>query len=393
MIPPPTRRPWIMVILAALLVFGLVYAIKLIGSAPEVGGPGGAAPDGLPPAAVYVQTIVQETAQDEAQVTGSLKAAAKTEVAASEAGLIIEVLVDEGDATIQGAPLAKLDARRAAALGAETQAKITAAQSLVNQRTAEAARAKDDLEMKRGLLARKAISKSDILDAEQALSIAQSQLNSASDGVKEVESRLEFLKVQQDDLIIRAPFDGVVTVRHVEVGEWVSAGSVIASLVAIDPVEAWLRVPARFRNSVGNDSSSLRVRQSSTGDLFTPVKVTVMPEVKPLSQLFIVIATLENSDGKLTPGESITGIVPVGNNEPHWKFPVDALIRSSSGDFVYVAGEDGTGQRVSLKPAFEREGQIYVASSHGTLKAGDQVIVEGNERLQPGQPLMILERK
>ena len=68
-----------MVILAALLVFGLVYAIKLIGSAPEVGGPGGAAPDGLPPAAVYVQTIVQETAQDEAQVTGSLKAAAKTE--------------------------------------------------------------------------------------------------------------------------------------------------------------------------------------------------------------------------------------------------------------------------------------------------------------------------
>ena len=136
----PNRRPGVVAILAALLLLGLVYAIKLIGSAQEVGATNGAAADGVPPAAVYVQKITEETTQDIAKVTGSLRATAKADVAASEAGLAIELLVDEGDAVTKDAPMAKLDDRRITALLGEAKAAVTAAKSLVKQRNAEAAR-------------------------------------------------------------------------------------------------------------------------------------------------------------------------------------------------------------------------------------------------------------
>lgn len=388
---PNKSRRWLLFAVGGIMMLGLVFAIQIIANAPEV-GPKDEFSDGLPPAAVFVKTITQTTTQEFATVTGSLKSAARAEVAAREAGAVLEVLVDEGDEIQKDAILARLDARRTLALLAEAQASVTAAASLVVQRTAEQARAEDDLEMKRSLLARKAVSKSDVLDAEQALAVAHAQRNAASDGVEEMQSRTDFLKVQLEDLVIRAPFAGVVVARQVELGEWVAAGAPVASVVAVNPLEAWLRVPVRYRNSLSSAPDNLRVRQSATGAILTPSKVTLVPDVEPLSQLFTVVAVLDNTAGNLTPGESITGIVPVGNEEPHWQFPIDALVRSALGDFVYVNAEDDTAKRVAIKVAFERDGKAYVAASSGVLAAGDRVVVEGNDRLQPTQVMIIREQ-
>ena len=92
------------------------------------------------------------------------------------------------------------------------------------------------------------------------------------------------------------------------------------------------------------------------------------------------------------------GLLPVGKLEPHWRFSTDALIRSASGEFVYVVenpekeGELRGARRVPVEIAFERDNQAYVNVSSGAFSEGDRVIVEGNERLMPGQPLMVKSR-
>lgn len=396
MSPSPSSRPsssrGIVLGLAALLVLGLLYAIKTIQKAPAAGPGSAASPAGLPPAAVYIQIPVQETTENIAKATGSLRAQSRAEVAAREAGAVTEITVYEGDTVAQGAVLATLDPRRAVALLAEAKASLTAAKSLVRQRQAEASRASEDLAMKQSLLERRAISKSDILDAERTVTVAEAQSKASVDGVAQAQGQVDFLTVQLDDHTIRAPFAGVVVERHVEIGEWATAGDTIVTLVATDPVEAWLRVPTRYRTSVSSSPESLRIRQSSSGEMYKPAKVTLVPDVEPLSQLFTVVAKLTNKDGQFTPGESITGHVPVSERAPHWKVSVDAILRAPTGDFVYVAGPNGAAQSVPVTVAFERDGAAFILVSTSPLKADSQVVVEGNERLQPGQTLMIRER-
>ncbi|MEM7383512.1 MAG: efflux RND transporter periplasmic adaptor subunit [Verrucomicrobiota bacterium] len=397
--PSARRRFWVPMVLGLTLLAALAYAVKFIGDAPPVQGP--EFPPGLPPAAVYALPLAEETTRDVAEVTGTLKSAARAEVAAREAGAVIGVLVDEGDAVEKGAPLARLDPRRTRALHAEASAALTAATSLVSQRSAALIRARDDLAMKQSLLERRAVSKSDILDAEQALAVAEAQHDAAGDGVEEAKSRLDFLNVQIEDLVIKAPFSGVVVSRDIEVGEWVEPGTSVASLVATDPLEAWLRVPARFRNQVSQTPEDLQVRQSATGQLFTPRKTTLVPEVDPLSQLFTVVAVLENGNSLLAAGESITGRLPVGEERSHWAFPVDALVRSFAGDFVFLvdydtkrsAGGLPSAHRAAVSVAFERNGTVYALKEAHPWSDDSLLVVEGNERLQPGQSLMVQERE
>ncbi len=396
--PTPTgtgRRNAVIAALAALGILAALGAIKIMREAPVAGegGPAGG-PAAMPPAAVYADAAVREETQAEAIVTGELRAVSQAEIAAREPGAVLEVLVDEGGSVKKGDIVARLDDRRVKAQLAQAKAALQSAKSMSTQRQAELSRAKRDFEMKRGLLERKAVSESDALDAERTLAVADAQLNAARDGIAEAESRIVFLQAQLDDLTIHAPFDGVIVSRRVEPGEWAAAGATIATLTTVNPIEAWLRVPARHLDDLRGNSEGFRVRRSATGELLKPASVQLVPDVDPLSQLFTVVATLPNTAGRLAPGESVTGIVPAGERGPHWSFPTDALIRSAAGDFVYVVqppakeGELPIAGRTDLQVAFERGGRIYVAGAE-VFAAGAQVVVEGNERLMPGQGLMV----
>jgi RND family efflux transporter MFP subunit len=394
------RRTVIASVLAGIVIVASMLAIKIMQEAPTAGSGG---PEGdsmsMPPAAVFVEPLIKDIVQAEVFVTGVLRATSEASIAGREPGAVVEVLVDEGDTVKKNAIIARLDARRITALLAEAKAALASAKGLEGQRKAELARAQSDLEMKRGLLKSKAVSQSDVLDADRSMAVARAQSGVAVNGIAEAESRLSFLNIQLKDLTILAPFDGVIVDRRVEPGEWVAAGSIVASLVTVDPVEAWLRVPSRYLGDLSSDSKKFRVRRSSSGQVITPQKIEIIPQVEPLSQLFTVIATIPNPNGKLASGESITGVLPIGELEPHWCFSTDAVIRSESGDFVYVVvkpEEEGAlpgSRKIPIKIAFERGNKAYVAVALSGFTESEQVIVEGNERLIPGQSLMVKVRE
>lgn len=391
------RGPLLMLGLALLLVTVVVIIVKLIQGAPTASeGAGGAgAGQGPPPAAVYVAPVRQIIAQKEAVVTGALRAVSRAEVAAQEPEAVAEVLVDEGERVEAGAVLVRLDDRRIKAQIAEAEARLQSAQEMVAQRAAELKRARDDLKMNEGLLSDKAISRSQFLDAERTLAVTEAQQKSANQSVVETKSQIELLEIRRQDLEIKAPFAGIITGRNVEPGEWIAAGQPVAALVTVDPVEAWLDVPERHLGDLSREPGGVRIRLSSGGDVFEPSKVVIVPDVEPRSQLFTAVATLGNAEGNLAPGRSITGVVPVGEREDHWVFPVDALIRAPTGDFVFVAGAAEGGnpmpaaKKVPVQVHFERGEMVFVRAEGAGLNEGDQVVVEGNDRLQPGQALMV----
>jgi RND family efflux transporter MFP subunit len=390
-------RTKVITVLVTLLVVVTVVVIQMIEKAPRAGAgghPAGAKPE-MPPASVIAVKVGIETTRERVKATGILYAASRSDVAAQEAGVVLSMPVDEGDSVKRGEPLAILDPRRRQAQVDESQARLTAARNLFLQRNAEVTRAESDYEMKQKLRPTNAVSQSSLLDAEKALAVAKSQNNAALEGIAEAESRRKLLEIQFEDLTVKAPFDGIVISRHVEPGEWVASGQTVVTILAVNPVEAWLKVPARYLGNAGQDKEGFKVRQSSTGILFDPETVVPIPDVEPRSQLFTVVATVPNTSGNLTPGESVTGVVPVGKLIPYLKVPTDAIVHSQMGVMVQIVqppeGGQGlpTGRPTPVNVAFQRDGVAYILADGAGFKEGDQVIVEGNQRLMPGQQLMV----
>ncbi|MFT5468921.1 MAG: RND family efflux transporter MFP subunit [Verrucomicrobiales bacterium] len=378
-----------------------VIAIKMINDTPTAAEaaaaekkPGAGGPPSMPPASVFVVEAKLEPAQNLARVTGGLRPVSRSEIAAQEAGAIKEILVDEGQIVEINAPLVRLDGRRIEAELTEARAALKTAGSVVTQRDAELKRATEDQKMMQGLFEDRSVPEKDLLDAVRALAVSKAQLDAANGAIAEADSRIKLLEIREKDLEIRAPFLGLITERHVEPGEWVAAGEVVMTLISGDPIEAWMRVPERFLQDVRSQPERVRVLIESVGEL-TPKELRIVPDVDPRSRMFVAVAVLDNSSGRLAAGQSLAGEVPVGELEPHLIIPVDALLRTERGDFVFRASEKQSpeAERIPVKVAFEREGEIFLLPRENKqIKEGDQIVVEGNDRLQPNQALLVKER-
>lgn len=399
-------------LLAAVLVAIFLLGERALREAPTAGGPGapggGEAANGqapaMPPAAVFLDTVQLEHTREKYRVTGSLRAVARAEVAAREAGPVGEIFVNEGDEVKKGDPLVTMDDRRLNAELAEAEATMTAAEALVIQRDAESKRAVEDLDMKRGLFDKRAVSRREVLDAEREKAVSAAQQKAAQDQLTVAKSRLSLLRVREEDLRITAPFDGRIVERMIEPGEWLQPGTTVVSLVSKGDIEAWLDVPQRFASDIASETGEL-VILAEGGDAPAPAKsIRTVTDVDVRSRLFPVVVTVDDHGGKLVPGMSVHADVPVGDKEDLLVVPADAVNSSRMGEFVFVVrnpplaeGSDDAGaalpigDRVAVKVRFRRDGKVFLEKNN-QIQSGDRVVTEGNERLRPGQSLQISQK-
>ncbi|WP_193210890.1 efflux RND transporter periplasmic adaptor subunit [Luteolibacter marinus] len=350
----------------------------------------GPAAGGRPPSTVIVKPAVRKETVESLSVTGTLRAVRRADVAAREAAAVESLLVDEGDRVEEGAVLAKLDGRRLEAQLQEAQASLTAARAELAQREAEHDRAIKDEEMMRGLWEERAVSEREFLDSDRELKVAAARENAAREAIEAAQKRFDLIEVRRADLEVKAPFAGRVVARHTEVGEWVTEGAAVVTLLSTGEIEAWLQIPERHiagLKAAAPDAVELRL--PGRAEPIRADKLSLVPDVEGRSRLFNLIAHIPDPDNQLTPGSSVEARVPLGKPTEHLVVSADAVLSSFSGTFVFVPAPAPEGppmaKRVTVEVLFERDGESVLAA--GELEAGDQVIVEGNERLFPGTPL------
>lgn len=388
------RIPPLVVVVLAAVVLGLSwFGIKTLSEAKPDAAAAGPPQGGPPPATVIMAPVESRLSAQTHTIVGSLRAKSRSEIAAREAGSILTIQVDEGDLVEKDAVIATLDGRRLAAQLAEARAEITVAAALVHQKKSRVNRSSVDLSMKEKLFAQKAISESEVLDARSANNVDNSVYKATEDSLKAANSRLELLTVRLDDLEVRAPFAGRVVERHAELGEWVAVGSHVVTLVSSGEVEAWLKVPERFAASI--QDKAIPVTLTATGRTIESTKLTVVPEADASTRTLQVVATLPNPDGLLLPGLSVTAELPVTEQQERLVVPVNAVVQGYAGPGIFVPQEkEGSpmpvARRIPVEILYQDNESVYLTAEG--LKAGDQVVVEGNERLFPFQPLDIQTR-
>jgi membrane fusion protein, multidrug efflux system len=207
-----------------------------------------------------------------------------------------------------------------------------------------------------------------------------------------IRRRIERIELQRDRCVIRAPFDALVLGKGTEVGEWVSPGATLCRLGAANDVFA--KVPVSeglFRHA--RDAEFADVVIDAYDRRIEGRVVGLLPEADLQTrnvQVRVRLPGLEEIDLFLAENMSATVFLPTSEKRDLRFFPRDALIRFQGNEFVYTVKD---GKAVMLPVNVVAFAGAEVGVDDDRIEAGMSVVVDGNQRLRPDQPVQISEER
>jgi RND family efflux transporter MFP subunit len=249
------------------------------------------------------------------------------------------------------------------------------------------------LELKRHeqLVSRNAVSRSELDSRQAKVTELQSRLAEMKAAVAEETQRIERSE-------IAAPFDGTVVAMHVELGGYVSPGTPIVDVVSRGRVDAKLMVPESVINVI-RVGQTLPIQIDALGEEVPGTVVSVTPYGPSASRTFPVRVRLDDQDGRLKVGMSVTAHITTGAKRDALVVSKDAVLVRPDGSTVWVAVTPEGGEAAEVQPVPVKVGvrlrdeySVEPETDRGRelLAAGATVVIEGAERLSPGQQVRIV---
>lgn len=362
--------PKLPVIIASLLLCG--FASRC----PAQGGP--------PATNVRVAEVKQESLAQLREVTGEVRALRRSFLAAQEAGLVLEMLADEGQRVEKDAILVRLDDAIALIDEGRERAAVDAAKSIVSEREADAALAARERERIEGMANRGSANVNEVDERKTRESMTIARAAEAKANLALANAQLARATQKRERMTIRAPFAGRIVKKRTEIGQWADVGTEVLDLIALDEVEVRLSVPESLISNISSGDGDIRVRVSALGLDVVGKVLAIVPDADPLSRAFPVRVIVKNDGERLRPGMSVTGLLPSGAKEMVLTLPKDAVLRDDAGEYVFI-NADGSAVPARVKTLFAIGDQVAVRAAG--LTAGAKVVVGGNERLFPGMPI------
>jgi membrane fusion protein, multidrug efflux system len=319
-----------------------------------------------PPEAVTTIVAARDAWPSTLTAIGTVAAVRGVTVSADLPGVVDRIAFESGMAVREGDVLAVLDTR-------QERAQLAAAE-------AQRDLAKVNFERIQGLLAERVVS--------------QSEFDRATADERQAKARVGEIVAAIDRKTIRAPFSGVLGIRHVNLGQYLSGGDAVVTLQSLDPIYVNFGVPQQAMAQV-RSGRSVRITVDDRGSFERSGIITAIDSVVDESTRNVTAqAMLANADRRLRPGMFVQTEVIVGAASPVVSLPASAISYAPYGDSVFVVSDlkDPKGrtyrgvrqQFVKLGPA--RGDQIAVVSG---VKPGDEVVTSGVFKLRNGSAVHI----
>ena len=324
-----------------------------------------AAKSNQPPVKVETAPVETRKMPRYLTLTGSVLANQQSEVAANVSGRITATYVERGQKVTNGQVMAVVDSRAAGFSAAAAVAQSQAAETQVVQ-------AKSECERADTLFAQGAIPKAEF-DRMKSQCTAQLYQANAARAQADLAGKLA------GDTIIRAPFDGIVGERYVNVGEYVTPASRVASVFAVHPARVTISVPEPAVGQV-KVGQTLNVNVSSYPDEAFPAEVKfVSPALRTATRDLIIEAEAPNPDGKLRPGMFATVKLMIGEDEQS-TVPAEAIKEDGNVRRMFLS-RNGSAYEMVVRTGVTKDGRVAVLEK---LTDGDRVIVKPPPTLRDG---------
>jgi RND family efflux transporter MFP subunit len=386
------------------------------------------------PAIVSVATVVQGEVSGGIRFVGTVEPLRRSVVGSAVDGRVIEMLVDEGDPVELDQPLARLRTAtleiQLAAAKAELELRQhelaelengsrpeEIAQAEARQKGSQAAQENARLNLQRAetlFSQNRSVSQKELdlaraeaVETEQAylaasaeyelvvagprverIEQARARMNQQRELVAEIEDRIE-------KHTVRAPFAGSVIATSTEVGAWISQGDAVAEVIELDPVEVRVSVPETQIAKVVPGLNALVIVPALSSEPRTGQVARVIPQADIRSRTFPVLVRLPNPVGANGPelkAGMLADVVPeLRVASEALLVPKDALVLGGPAPVVFVVDGDASSQQLTARPVPVQIGRAEGGSVEvrGQLLPGQRIVIEGNERLRPGQPIRI----
>jgi RND family efflux transporter MFP subunit len=354
---------------------------------------------------VLVETVpVESRAIDRyLRVTGSLMADEQAEVSAEAAGRVVAAAVERGTHVSQGAVLVRISATETSAQLQEAEANaaqiearlgLSAGQAFDPKHVPDVMNAKASLDLAeaefgriKSLLDQKVVSQSEydqrraqVDVARQQFQVAQNVAEQSYRSLQAARARIELARKAQADTTIRAPFSGVVAERVVSVGDYVTRGAHVATVVRVDPMRVELTIPEQAVSLVKAGQPVRISVDAYPGETF-PAKVRfVSPSLRTDQRALTIEAIAPNPDARLKPGLFATALIQQPTSTPALLLPASAVETVAGTGRVYVIKNDKVeerivtvgetvGQQVEITSGLTREDTV-AAAPKGHLSDG-----------------------
>ena len=340
------------------------------------------------PTSVAVAPVQKRQVALTSPLVASVEPVTRTTLAAEQGGLVAERLFDEGQVVQAGQVLIKMktdlleaEFNTAEAARASAEATVTRSQAQLENATNKLAR------MVR--ISETAASGEELRDAatEEKVRKADVAVQKAIHSEKAAEAAR--LRLMIDKLQVKAPVAGMVSRRHVEVGQWVKQGEAVADLVQLDPLWVRVHVPESVIARIQPGDEAAVSIDALKGQKFTAVVDQVLPEADPLSRTFAVKLKVKNPEGRVRPGFFARATL-MGKSDAEVVVPKDAVVpRGTDAHVVAARGGKAVVVPVTRGPS-EGETVAVTPLKPGDLTDQDVVVIRGNEQIRGGEMLMIL---
>ena len=327
----------------------------------------GAADMTMPPETVTADKVRKDNWPNTITATGSLVAVQGVTVSAELGGKIVEIAFESGDRVKKGDLLLRID--------------VSAEEAQLRSAEAAAKLAKINLDRNRDLRKNKTVSQSD--------------LDTAEANYKQATAQVDNVRAAISKKTLRAPFDGHLGLRQVNLGQIVEQGTPIVTLQTIDPIYADFSLPQQ-RFSLLNAGTEVEITTDAAPDqAFIGQILAINPEIDQLTRSVRVRAKLVNDGEMLRPGMFANVEIKLPTEDEVLMIPATAVLYAPYGDTVFVIDEqldENSGEKsLVLRQQVIRLGEArgdFVAVTEG-LKEGEQVVTSGVFKLRPQMAVVI----
>jgi membrane fusion protein (multidrug efflux system) len=308
--------------------------------------------------AVEAAKVVAAPLSEQVTAVGTLLSDEAVTVSSEIAGRLQEIHFEEGTAVEKGAPLFTLDESVYRAQLADAEAKLKLAEQ-THQRTTQ-------------------LFKNKYATAQSA--------DEATSNLAVSSATVELARVQLEKTRIVAPFSGIVGLRRVSAGEYITAGQPLVNLESIDPVKADFRVPEKFLPAI-RVGQTIRIKVDAfPDDTFEGKVYAIDPRLDVAGRSLLVRAKVPNTDQRLRPGLFARVTVLLQLKEDALSVPEQAIVPQGDDQFVFKI-VDGKARMTKVVTGTRREGRVEIVEG---LAAGDQVVTAGQLKIRDGSAVSVV---
>ncbi|MCR9133294.1 MAG: efflux RND transporter periplasmic adaptor subunit [bacterium] len=308
------------------------------------------------PLLVDVFVIKADTLDNKIFTTGTLIPNEEVELSAESPGIIQELYLNEGATVRENELLVKINDR-------DLQAQLTRAEFRLKL-AEERERRQEQLLSKGG--------------------ISQEEYDATLNEVNVLRAEVSLIKAQIEKTEVRAPFSGILGLKYVSDGSYISPTTRIATLQDIDPIKLDFSVPERYAAQV-NIGSNITFSVQGIDEELSATVYAKEPRINTETRTLQVRARSENSNGALLPGAFADLELTLDTINGALLVPTVSLVPELQGQKVFLL-KNGVVQPQSVETGIRTDRKIQITNG---VQAGDTVLTTGLLQVRPGMKVMV----